>query len=175
MDRAAFRCTISFATLTIPLHVYQGFLYIYINSFSVFFFSSRRRHTRYWRDWSSDVCSSDLPSPGRRQSHHAEERRELQFKAPGEGRDHAVAVERNVDEARFVIVVRQRSEKRQDDVETPILEQGDLVNAYLDNVAGPGPFDVDRPGQDMRPALRDIGVNIQNLRRDMELLRVGQK
>ena len=25
-----------------------------------FFFSSRRRHTSYWRDWSSDVCSSDL-------------------------------------------------------------------------------------------------------------------
>src|SRR3712207_8422811 len=25
-----------------------------------FFFSSRRRHTRYWRNWSSDVCSSDL-------------------------------------------------------------------------------------------------------------------
>src|SRR6266536_1375998 len=29
-----------------------------------FFFSSRRRHTRSTRDWSSDVCSSDLaPSP----------------------------------------------------------------------------------------------------------------
>src|ERR1035437_3959032 len=28
--------------------------------FCFFFFSSRRRHTRYWRDWSSDVCSSDL-------------------------------------------------------------------------------------------------------------------
>src|SRR5699024_11364334 len=27
----------------------------------VFFFSSRRRHTRSKRDWSSDVCSSDLP------------------------------------------------------------------------------------------------------------------
>src|SRR5947209_8465008 len=27
---------------------------------SFFFFSSRRRHTSYWRDWSSDVCSSDL-------------------------------------------------------------------------------------------------------------------
>src|SRR5258707_7363737 len=26
----------------------------------LFFFPSRRRHTRYWRDWSSDVCSSDL-------------------------------------------------------------------------------------------------------------------
>src|SRR5690606_39317168 len=27
-----------------------------------FFFSSRRRHTRFSRDWSSDVCSSDLVS-----------------------------------------------------------------------------------------------------------------
>src|SRR3712207_9302721 len=30
----------------------------------MFFFSSRRRHTRYWRDWSSDVCSSDLDAQG---------------------------------------------------------------------------------------------------------------
>src|SRR5215208_6351548 len=28
-----------------------------------FFFSSRRRHTRWPRDWSSDVCSSDLEGP----------------------------------------------------------------------------------------------------------------
>src|SRR5690606_40629087 len=28
-----------------------------------FFFSSRRRHTRFSRDWSSDVCSSDLGHP----------------------------------------------------------------------------------------------------------------
>src|SRR5439155_14307517 len=28
----------------------------------IFFFSSRRRHTRWPRDWSSDVCSSDLLS-----------------------------------------------------------------------------------------------------------------
>src|SRR3712207_7133406 len=40
----------------------------------IFFFSSRRRHTKYWRDWSSDVCSSDLgadhrgPVGGRRDS-----------------------------------------------------------------------------------------------------------
>src|SRR5258707_11623113 len=32
------------------------------SSILFFFFSSRRRHTRYWRDWSSDVCSSDLPT-----------------------------------------------------------------------------------------------------------------
>src|SRR5207249_6180138 len=29
-----------------------------------FFFSSRRRHTRSKRDWSSDVCSSDLADAG---------------------------------------------------------------------------------------------------------------
>src|SRR5207245_6730197 len=34
--------------------VYECFYY------SFFFFSSRRRHTRCYRDWSSDVCSSDL-------------------------------------------------------------------------------------------------------------------
>src|SRR5439155_5013978 len=30
-----------------------------------FFFSSRRRHTRWPRDWSSDVCSSDLSTSRR--------------------------------------------------------------------------------------------------------------
>src|SRR5206468_4471129 len=35
--------------------------YVYCNlTFFFFFFSSRRRHTRSDRDWSSDVCSSDL-------------------------------------------------------------------------------------------------------------------
>src|SRR5690606_40546323 len=33
---------------------------------SYFFFSSRRRHTRFSRDWSSDVCSSDLRPVGGR-------------------------------------------------------------------------------------------------------------
>src|SRR3712207_7580652 len=36
--------------------------YLLLNVY--FFFSSRRRHTRYWRDWSSDVCSSDLAKGG---------------------------------------------------------------------------------------------------------------
>src|SRR5574337_1484711 len=35
-------------------------------SFSCFFFSSRRRHTRLSGDWSSDVCSSDLPVSSKR-------------------------------------------------------------------------------------------------------------
>src|SRR5690606_40755617 len=34
----------------------------------IFFFSSRRRHTRFSRDWSSDVCSSDLHRPACGQS-----------------------------------------------------------------------------------------------------------
>src|SRR3712207_8008138 len=34
--------------------------YVGENRIGCVFFSSRRRHTRYWRDWSSDVCSSDL-------------------------------------------------------------------------------------------------------------------
>src|SRR5207245_7642311 len=48
----------------------------------LFFFSSRRRHTRCYRDWSSDVCSSDLrrrpdtgkwtwPKPGKRNRRRA--------------------------------------------------------------------------------------------------------
>src|SRR6266511_4958111 len=37
----------------------------------LFFFSSRRRHTSFSRDWSSDVCSSDLAGPaGLQMAHH---------------------------------------------------------------------------------------------------------
>src|SRR5437870_11285446 len=40
-----------------------------------FFFSSRRRHTRWPRDWSSDVCSSDLRDliPGAIPGHSVED------------------------------------------------------------------------------------------------------
>src|SRR2546430_8532410 len=37
--------------------------------FVFFFFSSRRRHTRFDCDWSSDVCSSDLVDPSNRSQH----------------------------------------------------------------------------------------------------------
>src|SRR5687768_17726677 len=42
---------------------------MFYNLIVVFFFSSRRRHTRCSRDWSSDVCSSDLARPRRRAEH----------------------------------------------------------------------------------------------------------
>src|SRR5207248_8676262 len=35
-----------------------------------FFFSSRRRHTRSYGDWSSDVCSSDLRTRSPHHRHH---------------------------------------------------------------------------------------------------------
>src|SRR2546422_7768816 len=60
-----------------------------------FFFSSRRRHTRCSRDWSSDVCSSDLVLPARmaaplrtqlRLGHHLDDcaAQHLAFPAQGE-------------------------------------------------------------------------------------------
>src|SRR5215475_15710720 len=45
--------------------------------FFFFFFSSRRRHTRFSRDWSSDVCSSDLAKLLSFQHHHCDFARAL--------------------------------------------------------------------------------------------------
>src|SRR2546430_12840296 len=47
--------------------------YWYLLNYLFFFFSSRRRHTRFDCDWSSDVCSSDLDifAPYRRQYEYA--------------------------------------------------------------------------------------------------------
>src|SRR5215217_7830457 len=49
-----------------------------------FFFSSRRRHTIYWRDWSSDVCSSDLVRHARDPAGHGR-RRHLTPAVAGQG------------------------------------------------------------------------------------------
>src|SRR5688572_32743918 len=39
-----------------------------------FFFASRRRHTSFDCDWSSDVCSSDLATPGKTQRNRKKSR-----------------------------------------------------------------------------------------------------
>src|SRR5579863_10627823 len=68
IDHAAFLGTINPDTNKIPKDLFQGYLNIYNNYFKApwmtdrteaFFFSSRRRHTSWTGDWSSDVCSSD--------------------------------------------------------------------------------------------------------------------
>src|SRR5690625_7872433 len=46
-------CCLRMTFDVIPHYVMLSFVFF-------FFFSSRRRHTRWPRDWSSDVCSSDL-------------------------------------------------------------------------------------------------------------------
>src|SRR5438067_7378909 len=55
--------------LLIIFFYYSVFLFVFfilvIFFLFFFFFSSRRRHTRSKRDWSSDVCSSDLTSASR--------------------------------------------------------------------------------------------------------------
>src|SRR3989475_8288122 len=50
-------------------------------SFVFFFFSSRRRHTRFDCDWSSDVCSSDLAVADPRPDARAEAREPPRFLA----------------------------------------------------------------------------------------------
>src|SRR2546429_4845672 len=50
----------SCANISVSLNVSFIFDYYIILLLFFFFFSSRRRHTRCSRDWSSDVCSSDL-------------------------------------------------------------------------------------------------------------------
>src|SRR5690349_22652154 len=46
--------------LVVVFYLRLIFFSIFLCFFFFFFFSSRRRHTRSLRDWSSDVCSSDL-------------------------------------------------------------------------------------------------------------------
>src|SRR3712207_4736650 len=58
--RSIVSCAVSFGMSSVVVSmnlVFDFFIWLYM---FFFFFSSRRRHTRYWRDWSSDVCSSDL-------------------------------------------------------------------------------------------------------------------
>src|SRR3712207_8051679 len=101
-----------------PNRAHQDF-----KSWALPFFSSRRRHTRYWRDWSSDVCSSDLalpvvrsgrgapaPAHGRRRleafPHAADSRAALPRRGPGDahalGRLPARALRRGRSEERRV-------------------------------------------------------------------------
>src|SRR5207249_5690576 len=56
-------CWIS-PSLSLSCTLYFSLLLSLSTSLSLFFFSSRRRHTTSKRDWSSDVCSSDLNARG---------------------------------------------------------------------------------------------------------------
>src|SRR3712207_7775617 len=68
------------------------------------FFSSRRRHTRYWRDWSSDVCSSDLSAEV----------------SQGAGRIERLRAEVSGQRVRELNQAQQLSGRMQGDVELPL-------------------------------------------------------
>src|SRR5438067_13114048 len=77
-----------------------------------FFFSSRRRHTRSKRDWSSDVCSSDLRA-GRIVDDLGDPHIGVDDDDVARGDGHAVCAVDLADEARAVrLVAGVRSEER---------------------------------------------------------------
>src|SRR5690606_40889742 len=75
-----------------------------------FFFSSRRRHTRFSRDWSSDVCSSDL-------AHHNH------FPGPPEAREAGNLAAHRVGRTGEVVVVGADGLLR---TESPRTEEADV-------------------------------------------------
>src|SRR5947199_4541969 len=80
-----------------------------------FFFSSRRRHTRCLRDWSSDVCSSDLDEgEGGRAvlDHRVGQVVELEGRRVGDGAadDHHVAVVDLAEDPEVPFAVGKRAE-----------------------------------------------------------------
>src|SRR5690606_39458437 len=80
------------------------------------FFSSRRRHTRFSRDWSSDVCSSDLKKSVSELLEQCEDQssivkttHELQFKKNNFSKYRFIAIEGNIGAGKTTLA---RSEER---------------------------------------------------------------
>src|SRR5271157_6377199 len=76
--------------------------------FFFFFFSSRRRHTRCGRDWSSDVCSSDLGAGAPRHSHW---RRPRDHQRERRGRSEERRVGKSVDLGGRRIIKKKKKKK----------------------------------------------------------------
>src|SRR5256885_10039969 len=79
---------------------------------SLFFFSSRRRHTRLQGDWSSDVCSSDLADRQLRDDFARYEHRhpspDWRSAGDGEARDAILGLRRRSEERRVGKECRSR-------------------------------------------------------------------
>src|SRR3712207_9083236 len=120
-----------------------------------FFFSSRRRHTRYWRDWSSDVCSSDLLGKVLRMgAYDEEELTRLRWMRDVRGPVLRAAVRSMADPLDVKAVLAQ------------MLQMGD--EGHNRNRAGslmtlrelsPAVVEVDAPSSDIAAVLRFIGGN----------------
>src|SRR5256886_4980311 len=117
--------------------------------YSFFFFSSRRRHTRFDCDWSSDVCSSDLLLP-------------LDGAIPlGWSLDHAGPLTRTIEDAGLLLDALSggRAWKQAGRVTTRGLWGGILHDSILQ----PLPPGVSRQLQGATPALRRSGLSVPDV------------
>src|SRR3712207_8392984 len=83
-----------------------------LRSDMIFFFSSRRRHTRYWRDWSSDVCSSDLLLAGYARSLRQRLDCRLAAIVPNDAADFEVRTDEIVPAIRESTIIYRSEERR---------------------------------------------------------------
>src|SRR3989440_1106988 len=111
-----------------------------LSSVFFFFFSSRRRHTRSDRDWSSDVCSSDLNAFLVR--HVLVGERDLQIFENGQIVDEVITLKHkaNVRFMQFVTLL---------DVE--------LVDSFTEEVVVPGPSAIEHPNDAQQSRLSSTG------------------
>src|SRR5438874_3608880 len=99
----------------------------------IFFFSSRRRHTRSLRDWSSDVCSSDLGELKQRPAHLVKTELRALHQDGSWRRLEAVGVNRLDDTAIRAIVVTYRDITERQRTERDLRETLSLLNATFES------------------------------------------
>ena len=120
--------------------------------------------------------ANPAPFLGRSHGHDAEERLERQFETPGHPADACLFVD--VDMHAFVICefVGQRTQKRQDRGEPPVLRRPGLKDIDLKHIARRGPFDEDRSRDHMRPrALVVLVVLHRGQMRGQDALAAGRQ
>src|SRR5699024_11575608 len=106
----------------------------------VFFFTSRRRHTRSKRDWSSDVCSSDLTGiyVAKEKGFFEEEGLDVDIMLPGEvGANQLIAT----GEADFGIGVQEHVTIARDE-DLPIVSVAAIIQHNTAGYASPVENDI---------------------------------
>src|SRR2546422_3990172 len=107
--------------------------------FFFFFFSSRRRHTRCSRDWSSDVCSSDLEN-ARLMSETLEMKRTLETRKLVERAKGILQYKHNLTEEEAYLRLRNESRRLRRpmrDLAEAVIMADDLNKGQAAGVRGP--------------------------------------
>src|SRR5690242_15921009 len=132
-----------------------------------FFFSSRRRHTRLTCDWSSDVCSSDLPPSSRNGDQHEEEL--------GGGEDGLTV--RGQEVGKLVEIVGHPAGQPVDDDLAQTGDEGEQHSLVPTQVLGPNTHPAQHARQELRVLAQHAPAPRLHARRvdvdDLRPLRVG--